>query len=270
MKEIFAIAKKEYMDNWRNKWIIAVSAIFLILTLVTSYFSKGKWSDMSTTIAGMMLWVVLLISIISLMLGYATIVGEQEKGSLPLLLSYPVSREETILGKFLGLSCVIISTLLVGFGFAGIIIGIKAEINLIEYFSFIFASILFALVYLSIAIFFSSFLKKRSTAIGAVIFLWFLFSIIWDMILTGLLIINYGLNFIEKGGWMAPNWYYIAAIINPNEAFGIFVTTIIKMEWMRRLKLPSYYNPYVAGTILFLWTIISLSLAIYIFRKRDL
>lgn len=270
MNKIAAIAKKEFMDNWRNKWIIAISSIFLLLTVITSYFSSGKWEDVSTTISGMMMWVVILISIISLMLGYATIVGECERGSLALLLSNPVSREEIIIGKFLGLGSVIATTIITGFGIAGIVIGIKAEVNIAEYLSFIGASILFALTYIAVAILFSSLLKRRSTAIGAAIFIWFLFSIIWDMILTGLLIIKYGIDFFEKIGWMAPHWYYIAAIINPNEAFGVFVTTSIKMDRMQIIKFPSYYNPYVASMVLLLWIIISLSLAIYFFRKRDI
>ena len=133
MNEIVAIAKKEFMDNWRNKWVIAVSSIFVILTLVISYFGSGfgsggvGWKDLDVTIAGMMTLVSILIPIIGLMLGYAAIVGEREKGSLELLLSYPVKREEVIAGKFIGLGAVMAMANFIGFGIAGIIIGINVK-----------------------------------------------------------------------------------------------------------------------------------------------
>ena len=129
-KVVYSVAKKEFMDNYRNKWIIAVSAIFLILTLVISYFStRGGvgWKDLGDTIGGMMIFVQILIPIIALMLSYAAIVGEKEKGSLSLLLSHPVKRDEVILGKFLGLSFVLAVAILVGFGVSGLIIGINVK-----------------------------------------------------------------------------------------------------------------------------------------------
>jgi len=39
---ILKIAKKEFMDNLRNKWMIALSVIFLILILVSSYFGTAQ------------------------------------------------------------------------------------------------------------------------------------------------------------------------------------------------------------------------------------
>ncbi len=192
LHNVAVIAKKEFLDNWRNKWILAITAIFLILTLVTSYFGseggKAGWRSISTTIAVMTAFVLLLIPIIALMLGYASIVGEKEKGSLGVLLSYPVSRAEVIIGKFAGLGLVVSTAILLGFGIAGTIIGIKTgSMNFGKYGLFIISSILFGLSYLAIAILISSLFKKRSTAMGAAIFLWFFFAIIWGIIVLGAL-----------------------------------------------------------------------------------
>ena len=192
LHNVAVIAKKEFLDNWRNKWILAITAIFLILTLVTSYFGseggEAGWRSISATIAVMTAFVLLLIPIIALMLGYASIVGEKEKGSLGVLLSYPVSRAEIVMGKFVGLGLVVSTAILFGFGIAGIIIGINTKsMDFGKYGLFIISSILFGLSYLAIAILISSLLKKRSTAMGAAIFLWFFFAIIWGMIVLGVL-----------------------------------------------------------------------------------
>ena len=57
-----------------------------------------------------------LISIIAFMLGYATIIGEIERGSMSALLSLAATRFEIVVGKFLGLGSVLCFTVLVGFG----------------------------------------------------------------------------------------------------------------------------------------------------------
>ena len=90
---IFIVAKKEIMDNIRNKWIILVTVLFAALTLLASYagsiFSEG-WQDFEITVGAMSGLVQIFISIIGLMLGYAAIVGEIELVNciprIPLLL----------------------------------------------------------------------------------------------------------------------------------------------------------------------------------------
>lgn len=275
VKTIYSIAKKEFLDNYRNKWIIAVSAIFLILTLVISYFSTlggVGWKDLDVTIGGMMSLVHVLIPIIALMLSYATIVGEREKGSLSLLLSYPVKREEVIIGKFFGLSSVLAFATLIGFGISGIIIGINVkDVKWGDYGIFILSSILLGIVYISLAMFFSCLLKKRSTAIGAAIFIWFLFVMIWGIILVGILVANFGFDKIGQEDWMAPNWYYIANIINPLSAFSLLVSLNVgPVQAGIAGKIPSFYTTGTALLILFLWIIIPLITALFVFNKKDI
>jgi len=274
MNEIFSIAKKEFMDNWRNKWIIAVSAIFMILTLVISYFGSmggAGWKDLDATIGGMIALVQILVPIIGLMLGYATISGEKERGSLELLLSYPVSKLEILIGKFIGLGAVTALANIVGFGVAGIVIGINVRgIQWGDYIIFIFAAILLGLVFIAVAMLFSCIFKKRSTSLGGAIFLWFLFSMIWGTILSGILIAKYGLSAITNENWMAPTWYYVASIINPISAFSVLVTLNVTPVSEHIIRYPSFYNTPLTLLILFLWMFISLLLGYYIFDKKDL
>jgi len=277
MNEIITIAKKEFMDNWRNKWIIAVSAIFVILTLVVSYFGSGfgsggvGWKDLDATIAGMMILVSTLIPIIGLMLGYASIVGEKERGSLELLLSYPVKREEVIAGKFIGLGMVMAMANFIGFGIAGIVIGINVrEVAWGSYFIFILSSILLGLVFIAIALFFSSIFKKRSTAMGGAIFLWFLFEMIWNMVLAGILIALYGLEKISNPDFVAPSYYYVLSLINPVKAYSALAALNISSVSSDLGNIPSFVNTPFVLFILFAWMIGMLLGAYLIFKRRDL
>ena len=41
LKTIYTIAKKEFLDNIRSKWIIVISVIFIILTILSAYVAGG-------------------------------------------------------------------------------------------------------------------------------------------------------------------------------------------------------------------------------------
>lgn len=264
------IAKKEIMDNFRNLWIILVTIIFAALALVVSYFgSLGRgWQDLELTIAGMMYLVNLLIPIIALMLGYASIVREIEKGSMNSLLSHPVDRWEIIIGKFLGLGGVLSLSIFIGFGFSGIIIGILASnVNYVAYLIFIISSILLGLVYLSLSMMFSVLFKKRSSSMGMAIFIWFFFAIIWEIISAGLIFITGG-SFFD-----VPSWYFIFQLINPIVSFQLLIILnvvpaggeiTLSQDW------PSFYTSELMVLILFIWILVPMLLSFIFFEKRDI
>ena len=274
MNEVLVVAKKEFMDNWRNKWIIAVSAVFLILTLAVSYFgTRGDvgWKDIAGTVGGMMFFIQWLVPIIGLMLGYATIIGEQERGSLSLILSYPIKRFELIIGKFIGLGAVLALANLIGFGVGGIVIGANVKgVQWGDYIIFISASILLGLVFIAVSMLFSCVFKKRSATLGGAVFLWFLFAIIWSIILVGIATALYGFETLMDENWIVPTWYAITSVVNPISAFSVLVSLNVTPITLNITQLPSIYNTTFMLVILFSWIVISLFLAIYIFERKDL
>ena len=80
-KAIYTIAKKEFLDNIRNKWIIVMSFIFIIMTIVSSYVAggQGEFGGMEDTVVTLLSISTLLIPLIAIMLGFSTIAGEAEK-----------------------------------------------------------------------------------------------------------------------------------------------------------------------------------------------
>ena len=273
---IYHIAKKEILDNVRNKWIIILTIIFTSLTLVVSYFgsifSQG-WQDFGGTITGMMGLVNFLIPIIGLMLGYAAIIGEIEKGSMSSLLTMPLNRLEIILGKFFGLGSIISFTIFIGFGIAGIVIAINvSNVNYLDYLLFIGATILLGLVFLNLALVFSSLFKKRSTAMGGSILLWFLFNMILPIIYVGLISLSIGFEKLMSGEF--PDWYYSLELLNPISVYGTIITLnigpVLNMQLPIEITYPGYYNTGFMLFIMFIWIIIPLILAFWRFNMRDI
>jgi ABC-type transport system involved in multi-copper enzyme maturation permease subunit len=264
------IAKKEVMDNIRNKWIIILTIIFALLTILVSYAGSlgNVWADLEITIALMMFLVQFIIPIIGLILGYGSIVGEIERGSMNSLLSHPIDRLEIIFGKFIGLGAVLSITILIGFGIAGIIIGIFAEdVNYISYFIFILSSILIGLVFISLSLLFSSYFKKRSSSMGIAIFSWFFFTIIWSFIINIILILTVSMENLQDPNFIAPDWFHALNLVNPLSAYSSLVyLNLVNIDYY----LPDFYSSGLMVIILLIWILSPLLLSIILFEKRDI
>ena len=276
LNSIFGIAKKEILDNVRNKWIIILTIIFTTLTLVVSYFgsifSQG-WQDFGVTIGGMMSLVQFLIPIIGLMLGYAAIIGEIEKGSMSSLLSLPINRLEIIMGKFLGLGGVLSFTTFIGFGLAGIVIAANvSNVNYTDYLIFIGSTILLGLMFVSLALFFSTLFKKRSTSMGGAILLWFLFNMILPLVFVGIMIASTSLEKITSGTF--PELYYILELINPISVYSALISLnvgpVSTMQGTFSISYPSFYSSGLMILILIIWIVSFLLLAFWRFNKSDI
>lgn len=272
---ILIIAKKEIMDNIRNKWIIIMTAIFAVLTVLISYFgSQGEgWQTLGFTIVGMMALVEYLIPIIGLMLGYAAVIGEIETGSMSAFLSLPVKRFEIILGKFLGLGSVLSFSILVGFGIAGIVIGVNvSDVDYIQYIWFIVSSILLGIVFISLALFSSTFFKRRSISMGISIFIWFFFTMIWSIVISGIAFMTTEIDLNSAPTF--PDWYFAVNMINPLSAYGTLISLSVgpssMMEEFMSDIYPEYYSPGIMTVILLTWMIVFVFLTIWWFKKRDL
>ena len=273
MLPVLSIAKKEIMDNIRNKWILVITFIFAFLTVVVSYFtSRGQgWQNLELTIAGMTSLVQYIVPIIGLMLGYAAIVREIESGSMSSFLAHPVERWEVVVGKFLGLGFVLSFSILIGFVIAGIIIGLNvSNVDYLGYLIFIVSSILLGLVYLSLSMLFSTIFKSRSTSMGIAIFTWFFFAIIWGIIITGLIFAFEG-NIMTSGG--IPEWYYGLSMINPISSYGLMVSinVVPSGQIMGSIEgLPGFVNTAVLTAILLVWIILPVFLSALFFERKDI
>lgn len=275
---IVSIAKKEIMDNIRNKWIILVSIMFAVLTLVVSYFgsiTSHGWQNLGNTIGGMTSFATYLISIIGFMLGYATIIGEIERGSMSALLSLAATRFEIVVGKFLGLGSVLCFTVLVGFGTAGIVIGVNvSNVDYLQYLGFIGMTMVFGLVFLSVALCFSTVFSKRSTALGGTIFLWFLFTIILRIVFIGLLATTVDFTKITpQTTLIVPEWYYILQLFNPIDVYvsliGVTISPASSSTGAGLIPNPSWYSPGLLLGVLIIWIVAFFVLAAWRFNRKD-
>ena len=127
MDKLLIVAAKEFKDGIRNRWTGAITLIYAILSLGLAYFGASAsgtlgYASLSSTIISLASLAVVLIPLIALMLAYNAFVGEYEQGTMLLLLTYPLSRGQLMLGKFLGLGGILAVSSLLGFGVAALVI----------------------------------------------------------------------------------------------------------------------------------------------------
>jgi ABC-type transport system involved in multi-copper enzyme maturation permease subunit len=278
-RSVYTIAKKEFLDNMRNRWIILLTIILFVLVIVFSYLAGGQTEDTSVfgnlqnTVIGLLSISSIFIPLIAIILGFSTISGEAESGALYIVLSYPVTRFEVLIGKLLGLGSVIVVAVLVGFGFGGILISAAAGGEAwAGYLGFMGLAILLGFVFLSLSLCISAYCKRRVTSIGGGLLIFF-----WGMILGSVFLGIYfgnGYDFADLQAGNIPDWFWYEPLFSPPDlnqwavmkAFGIQSMNMMGFQ----MDLPGFMTIDLLLSVHFIWFIIPLVLGYFFFKRRDI
>jgi len=212
MNSIWTIARKELSDSLRNRWLMAISLVFATLALGIAWFgaaASGQVGYASTpaTIASLASLGIFLIPLIALLLAYDAIVGEEEGGTLLLLLTYPLSRSQLLLGKFLGHGLTLALATVIGFGVAGVAIAVLVENVAIASLAaamlrFIGSTVLLGWGFIALAYVISVRVSEKPIAAGLALAIWFFFVLIFDLMLLGTLVASEGQFSAELLPWL--------------------------------------------------------------------
>ena len=107
MRQVLIIAGKELRDGMRNRWVLATTVLLAALALTLAFLGAAptgsvKLSALAVTIVSLSSLSIFLVPLIALLLSYDAIVGEVDRGTMALLLAYPVARWQVVVGKFAG------------------------------------------------------------------------------------------------------------------------------------------------------------------------
>lgn len=202
MSQVWNIARKEFSDGLRNRWLLAISLLFAVLAVGIAWLGAAAsgqlgFTSIPATIASLASLATFLVPLIALLLAYDAIVGEDEAGTLMLLLTYPLGRGQLLLGKFVGHGLILALATLIGFGCAALAIAVLvAEVDLgllaWAFGRFMLSSTVLGWVFLAMAYVLSSKASEKSSAAGLALGLWFLFVLVFDLALLALLVLSQG------------------------------------------------------------------------------
>lgn len=267
--QVGRIAAKEFRDRIRNRWVLAVAAIFAAFALVIAYFGAAQQGaigvrGIDVTIASLVSLVIYLVPLIALILGFDAIVGERERGSLDLLLSLPLTRVELLVGKFAGLAATLACATVAGFGAAGLLLALKLPAAaVLHYGGFILSATLLGMAFLSLAIVVSVFAADRARASGTAIAVWFFFVLVYDLLLLGAL--------VATGGAIGAGAFPYLLLLNPADVFrilNVFNSGEVRSLYGLATAFPDELShPVLLGAVMAGWIVAPLTLAIWRFRQ---
>ncbi|MDR6755826.1 Cu-processing system permease protein [Mycoplana sp. BE70] len=198
---VLIVARKEIQEGLRNRWVLATTLLLATLALTLSFLGSAPTGNVGVNrldivIVSLSSLTIFLVPLIALLLSHDAIVGEAERGTLLLLLSYPLGRSEVVFGKFLGHLAILAFATLFGYGAAAAALTITgSEISVESWQAFLFmvaSSVLLGAVFLAIGYLTSTLARERSTAGGIAIGIWLFFVLIYDMALLGGLVAAQG------------------------------------------------------------------------------
>lgn len=272
MREILIVANKEFHDGLRNRWLVSITVIFALLSIGLTYFgsvSSGTIgiTSLSTTVASLASLAVFLIPLIALLIGYDSFVGEQEGGTLLLLLTYPLSKTQLLLGKFFGQGSIIALAIILGFGSSALILFFTLnDTQVISTFAvFILSAILLGLSFTAISYVISLSVSEKSKAAGFALIVWFLFALAFDLILLAVLV----------GGEQSLTQQGLTQLmmLNPTDIFRLVNLAGLDnsdVNGALAIAIKSSLSQQALFTILLAWVLLPLSISTFIFKKKTL
>lgn len=274
MNPVWTLARKEFCDGLRNRWLLAISLLFAVLAIGIAWLGAAAagqlgFTSIPATIASLASLATFLMPLIALLLAYDAIVGEDESGTLQLLLTYPLGRGQILLGKFVGHGLILALATLLGFGCAMLAIAVLVDdvefgLLLWAFGRFMLTSTLLGWGFLGLAYGLSSLCAEKSTAAGLALGVWFFFVLVFDLVLLALLVLGKG-QFNPQGlPWLL--------LLNPTDVYrlinlGGFDTgsqSVGVMALGADLDVPSL----ALWTCLLAWVALPLVLAYRLFKRR--
>tara|TARA_R110002072_G_scaffold38138_13_gene110541 strand:- start:3552 stop:4373 length:822 start_codon:yes stop_codon:yes gene_type:complete len=273
MDKVLILAGKEIRDGLRNRWVAAaiflLGTLSLVLALVgTAPVGTVQATPLAATLVSLASLTVYLMPLLALMLSYDAIVGEFERGSMLLLLSYPLARWQVLLGKFLGHLSILALALLVGYGATALLIGLTNGVDLDSALAFarmMAGSLLLGAVFLALGYLVSCWVRERATAAGVAIGLWLSLVVLYDLGLLALLL-------ARDGQLLSEAQFSLLLTLNPTDAYRLFTLSPGQASGLLG-GLTGAGGAYALPAqlaVLAGWILLPLGLALWLFRRREL
>lgn len=277
MSPTLTVIKKELKDSLRNRWVIAATLLLAILALSLGFLGSTpaggnvKADLLTVTVVSLSSLSIFLIPLIAMLLSHDALIGEIERGTMSLLLSYPISRTQVLAGKFIGHLLVLTLATTIGYGLAGLALqlgsGGFSAVGWGPLILLIVASILLGAAFMSIGYLISAWAKERATAAGVAIAVWLFFVVIFDMAILGALV-------ADSQQAITANILEVILLFNPTDIYRLLNLTGYENTAMYAGMAGLSSQLSLSKTILFImqfaWIIIPLVLAMMTFKKRSI
>ncbi|MFP7570089.1 ABC transporter permease [Marivita sp. S2033] len=269
---ILATAATEIHIARRNRWVLIAVVLMVLFSLVLSAAGSAPTGALgadrlSVIAASLTSLSVYLVPLVALLMSFDAIAGEVERGTLPLLLTYPVARWEVLAGKLLAHTSILVVAIVAGYGAAAavaITFDPEAVSGLGALWRLTWTSTLLGATFIGIGYALSSRAKRVSGAAGLAIGLWLGLVVLYDLGLLAAVV-------ADDGGYFTRRVFPAALLVNPADAFRLFNLTAAQATAAASgvggaaNAIPQWQS--LASVVI--WPVLALGLAALSFRKVD-
>jgi len=275
MKMLWILALKELRDGLRNRWIGAAIVLLGSLALALSLLGSAptgsvRASDLDITVISLSSLSVYLIPLIALMLSFDALVGEFERGTMMLLLTYPVTRWQVIMGKFLGHVLILSVAIFAGYGGAIFIMTVLAGGSMEGWQAYVvmmLSSLLLGAVFIALGYLVSVLVKERATAAGTAIGLWLVFVVLYDLVLFGMLL-------LDEGQAIGQQLFSTLMLISPTDSYRILNLSLFdgvsQAAGIAGIASQAGMSGALLLSVMLLWVVVPLAATLFMFQRREL
>jgi ABC-type transport system involved in multi-copper enzyme maturation permease subunit len=165
----------------RTKWLLvfAVAFFFVASNLVGMFASLIHMLPPEYGVLALNEQVLVafpLVPLLALLMGATSIVDDRESGTMQYLLSNPITKLDFFLGRIGGLLLATTLVIFLGFGGAAVLTFALGSAQFVAVAVLALAASLLNAVMLALALIVSEVSRRRTTAIGIAIFIWFLLT----------------------------------------------------------------------------------------------
>lgn len=276
MKTIILLAAKEIREGMRNRWVLAATTLLAALALTLTFLGSAPTGSvgvgaLDVVVISLASLTIFIVPLISLLISHDAIVGEIERGTMTLLLSYPVRRWQVLFGKFLGHLAILTFATFVGYGLAALALATTGKVadsgSWAAFATMTVSSVLLGAVFVAIGYLISALVRYRGTAGGIAIGIWLLFVVIYDMALLGVLV-------ADKGRFVTAGVLDALLLLNPTDAYRILNLSgsadIAAASGMAGALGNAALEPAILAATLATWVAVPMALATLVFSRRTL
>jgi len=275
MSTVWTLALKELRDGFRNRWVAAAVIVLAILALALSILGSAptgsvRVSELDIRVISLASLSVYLIPLIALMLSYDALVGEFERGTMMLLLAYPVTRWQIVLGKFLGHTLILLIAILGGYGGTVVILTLATgggTEGWQAYALMMASSLVLGAVFIALGYFVSAIVRERATAVGAAIGLWLVFVVLYDLLLFGLLT-------MDEEQKIGQQLFSMLMLVSPTDTYRVLNLSLFEGVSEAAGIAGVASEAGLGGSLLvgamLVWIILPLGATVLLFQRREL
>ena len=275
MTAVAAIAGHEVLAGIRNRWMLAASLLLGVLALTLAFVGSAPGgavaaSPLAITVVSLSSLSVFLVPLIGLLVSYDTLVGEIERGTMPLLMTHPVTRLRIVLGKFAGQVAILAIATVVGFGVAALATGLGDGGDAEAWRAFgvmVGGSILLGAAFIALGTLISAVVAERGTAAGISAAVWLVFVVLFDMALLAVLV-------ADEGQVISGDLFRVLLLLNPTDVYRMLTLagseTVGALSGMAGVSAEAAFGHALLFPVMVLWIAVPLGLAGLLFGRKEL